>query len=57
MAVNMHAPNMTNWWVWGGAVVAAIIMIAGLGYEFDWFGSGVTDKVVPGIEQIAPATE
>lgn len=57
MAVNMHAPKMTNWWVWGGAAVAAIVVVAALGYGFDWFGSGVTGEVLPVIEQSAPATE
>ena len=51
MAVNMHAPKMTNWWVWGGGAVVAIIVIAALGYGLDWF-----DGVVPAIEQTAPAT-
>jgi len=57
MAVNMHAPKMTNWWVWGGVGAAAIVVIVALGYGFDWFGGGATDKVVPAIEQTAPATE
>lgn len=57
MAVNIRAPKMTNWWVWGGAAVAAIVVIAALGYGFDWFGGGVTNEVVPAFEQTAPATE
>lgn len=57
MAVNIHAPRTNNWWVWGGAAVAAILVIAALGYGFDWFGGGITNEVVPAIEQTAPATE
>lgn len=57
MAVNMNAPKTTNWWVWGGAAVAAIVVIAALGYGFEWFGGGVTDAVAPVIEQTAPATD
>lgn len=57
MAVNMHAPKMTNWWVWSGAGAAAIVVIVALSYGFDWFGGGVTDEVAPAIEQTAPATE
>jgi len=57
MAVNMHAPKITNWWVWGGAAVAAIVVIAALGYGFEWFGGGVTNEVAPAIEQTAPVTE
>ena len=57
MAVNIHQPNHTNWWVYGGAAVAAIVVIAAFGYGFDWFGTGITDEVVPAVEQTAPATE
>lgn len=57
MAVNMHAPKMTSWWVWGGAAAAAIIVIAALGYGLDWFGGGVTNEVMPAVEQAAPATD
>lgn len=57
MAVNTHAPKPTNWWVWGGAVVAAIVILAAFGYGFDWGGGGLTDEVIPAIEQTAPATD
>jgi hypothetical protein len=57
MAVNMHAPKMPNWWVWGGAAVAVIIVIAAMGYGLDWFGTGATTEVAPAIEQAVPATD
>jgi hypothetical protein len=57
MAVNTHAPKPTNWWVWGGAAVAAIAVIAAIGYGFDWFGTGGPDTAAPATEQTAPATE
>ena len=49
MAVNMHAPKLTNWWVWGGAA-AAVVLIAALGYGLEFFGGGGTDEVIPAIE-------
>ncbi|MBT8426652.1 MAG: hypothetical protein KJO02_01345 [Erythrobacter sp.] len=57
MAMHTHAPKYTNWWVWGGAAVAAIIVIAALGYGFDWFGGSVADAVTPAAEQSTPASE
>ena len=39
------------------AAVAAIVVIAALGYGYDWFGGGAADEVIPAIEQTAPATE
>lgn len=48
MTMNTHAPKPTNWWVWGGAAAAAIILMAAIGYGFDWFGMG-------GLETTAPA--
>jgi hypothetical protein len=56
MATNMHAPKMTNWWVWGGAAVAALIVVAAVGYSLNWFG-GDTNDLLPAIEQSVPATE
>ena len=57
MAMNTHAPKQTNWWVWGGAAVAAIVVIAALGYTFDWFGLTGGEAAVPAVEQTAPVTE
>lgn len=57
MAVNMNTPKQTNWWVWGGAAVAVVIVIAALGYGLDWFGTRTADAVAPAVEQPAPATE
>lgn len=57
MAVNIHTPKPTNWWVWVGAAVAAIVVIAALGYGFDWFGAGTTNAVAPAVERPTPATE
>lgn len=57
MATNIHAYKQTNWKVWGGAAVAAIVVIVALGYGFDWSGSGTTNEVAPAAEQVAPATE
>lgn len=57
MAVNPHAPKQTNWWVWGGAAVAAIVVIAAIGYGFDWFGMGGSETTAPATEQTAPATD
>lgn len=56
MAMNTHAPKETNWWVWGGAAVAVIVVIAALGYGFDWFGGGA-EAIAPVTDQVAPATE
>ena len=55
MAMNTHAPRQTSWWVWGGAAVAVIVVIAALGYGFDWFGGA--EATAPATEQVAPATE
>ena len=57
MATNIHAYKQTNWKVWGGAAVSAIVVILALGYWFDWTGSVTTDEVAPTAEQVAPATE
>lgn len=57
MAMNTHAPKQTNWWVWGGAAVAAIVVVAALGYGFDWFGTGGVETMAPAVEEIAPITE
>jgi uncharacterized membrane protein YdcZ (DUF606 family) len=57
MAVNMHAPKPINWWIWGGGAVAAVVVIATLGFGFDWSGTGNTGEVIPAIEQTAPVTE
>jgi uncharacterized membrane protein YdcZ (DUF606 family) len=57
MAVNMHAPKPINWWIWGGGAVAAVVVIAALGFGFDWSGTGNTGEVIPAIEQTAPVTE
>lgn len=56
MAMNTHAPKQTNWWVWGGATVAALIVLAAIGYGYDWFGTGSTE-VAPAVEQSAPASQ
>lgn len=57
MAMSSNAPNQTNWWLWGGAAVAAIVVLGALGYWFDWFGVGTTTEVSPAVEQAAPVTE
>ncbi len=57
MAMSTNAPKQSPWLVWGGAAVAAIVVIGALGYWFDWFGSDATATVAPAVEQIAPATE
>ena len=55
--MNLHTPKQTNWWVWGGAALAAIVVIAAIGYGFDWFGTGVVDVTAPATEQPALATD
>jgi hypothetical protein len=57
MAMNTHAPRQTNWWVRGGAAVTAILVIAAIGYGFDWFGMGGVETTAPVAEQAAPATD
>lgn len=57
MPLSMNVPKPTNWWVWGGAAAAAIIVIGALGYWFDWFGTGATEAAAPTVEQSVPATE
>lgn len=57
MAMNTHAPKQTNWWVWGGAAVAVIAVIAAIGYAFDWIGMGGIETKAPASEQSAPATD
>jgi hypothetical protein len=57
MAVNMHTPKPVNWLVWGGGAVATIVVIAALGFGFDWSSIGNTGEVIPAIEQAAPVTE
>lgn len=57
MAINTHAPKQTNWWVWGGAAVATILVIAAIGYGFDWIGMGEVETAPPVAEQAAPATD
>ncbi len=55
MAMNILAHKQTNWWVWGGAAVAAIVVITALGYGFDWYSTGTTDEVAPAVEQASQA--
>lgn len=57
MAMTAKLPNQTNWKVWGGVALAAIIIIGGAGFYFDWFGTGATDATAPAIEEAAPASE
>lgn len=57
MAMSSNAPKQTNWWLWGGVAVAAIVVLGALGYWFDWFGAGTTTEVSPAVEQAAPVTE
>ena len=57
MAMNTNATRQTNWWVWGDAAAAAIVLIAALSYEFSWFGSDTADAVAAAIEETAPITE
>lgn len=57
MAVNLHMPKQTNWWVWGGTALAVIVLIATLGQVSDWFGMSATDTAAPGVEQTTPATQ
>ncbi|KNX40028.1 hypothetical protein ROTO_34350 [Roseovarius tolerans] len=57
MAMNTQAPKQTNFWLWGGATIAAIVLIAALGYGIDWSGGSAADAVSPTIEQTAPVSE
>ena len=57
MATHTHSPKQTNWWVWGGAAVAAIVAIAALGYGLDWFSTGGVETTAPAAEQTAPASQ
>ena len=57
MAVNLQAPKSTNWLVWGGALIAAIVLAGALGYSFDWFGAETSGEAGPAIEQTLPTTD
>lgn len=57
MAMNTHAPKSINWWVWGGVAVAAIAVVAAIGYAFDWIDMGGVETTAPTTEQSAPATD
>lgn len=57
MAMTAKLPKHINWKFWGGAAVAAIVVLGALGYWFDWFGSGATDAITPAAVETAPANE
>lgn len=57
MAVHTHSSGPTNWWLWGGAAAAVILVIAVVGYGYDWFAPGSTEAVTPAAEESAPASE
>ncbi len=57
MAVNLQTFKSTNWLVWGGALVAVIVLTGALGYGFEWFGAETSGEEGPVIEQTLPATD
>jgi hypothetical protein len=57
MAMNTHTPKQTNPWVWGGGAVAAIVVIAALGYGLGWFDGSAADAAAPATGQTAPASD
>ena len=57
MAENLQVPKSTNWQVWGGALIAAIVLAGALGYGFEWFGTETSGEAAPVIEQTLPATD
>ncbi|ABG30457.1 hypothetical protein [Roseobacter denitrificans] len=57
MALTEKLPKQINWNIWGAVAVAAMIILGGAGYYFDWFGSGATEAVAPAVEEAAPAGE
>ncbi|MCE0507267.1 hypothetical protein LR948_18020 [Roseivivax sp. GX 12232] len=57
MAMTPYAPKQTQMWAWGGAAVAAIVVIVALGYGFDWFGGAAPETGTPAAEVAAPAAQ
>lgn len=57
MAVNTGRSNHINWWAWGGAAAATILLIAAVGFWLDWFGTGTTDISAPAAEPAAPESQ
>lgn len=56
MAVKAQTPKQTNWWVWGGVAVLAIVLITLLGFGLDSSGTEAVDTAAPATEEAAPAT-
>ncbi|MEL6101179.1 MAG: hypothetical protein AAFY42_11000 [Pseudomonadota bacterium] len=57
MAMTAKLPKQFNWKLWGGATLAALVVLGALGYWFDWFGTGTADAIAPAVEETAPVGE
>ncbi|MGB0498430.1 MAG: hypothetical protein ACPGID_08830 [Rubricella sp.] len=57
MAIAERLPKQINWKIWGGVALAALVVLGGLGYYFDWFGNGATEALAPAADGAATATE
>jgi GPH family glycoside/pentoside/hexuronide:cation symporter len=54
MAMNTHAPKQTNWWVWGGATVAALIVLAAIGYAANQAQTGASQTGIALLQTAIP---